>query len=132
MTCRGSGVLFDEPDSILSIGGGGRYSYLQSKYSLSASSGNNPENTLLNHFVRNADIFRLINSTGKLLHVSIGIADAGQYGDSGHTKFKMLADIAKNMKYPNNFSYEFFKGLHESNPLSEINKLETLNSKNKN
>ena len=121
-----SGVLFEAPNSIVSIGGAGRYDFLQSKFSMSISGNNKPSSTLLDHYLLAGDIFTAINRTGKLLHVSVGIADAGSYGYSGHTKYKMLREISQRMTYPSRFSYEFFKGNHETNPLSEIKKLEKL------
>lgn len=60
------------------------------------------------------------------LHFSIGIFDGGQLGESGQTKFKMISEVVNKIQYPQRFSYSFFKGAHENNPLEEIEKLEKL------
>ena len=124
-----SGILFKRPNSIISIGAGARYEYLLSHFSLSQTNKimNSDSNLhLLNHYLKSSDIFRIINSTGKLLHVSIGIVDGGQWGESGQTKFKMMSEVSNKMLFPQKFSYSFFKGAHETNPLDEIEKLEKL------
>ena len=121
-----SGILFDDDFAVISIGGGGRYEYLLSKYSLSKKDNLESNRFLLNHFLLSGDIFRLLNRKNRITHVSLGILDSGTWGDSGQTKFEMMKNVYKKIEKKEIFLYQFFEGGHESNPLDEINAYKLL------
>jgi pimeloyl-ACP methyl ester carboxylesterase len=124
-----SALLFNEIDGVVSIGGSARYDYLASEFSLSFKNSIINSDIWLNQCLSGLKIYEFILMENKFLLSSTGVSDAGQFGDSGQSKFIMMKSFLNNFR-STRFSYFFFTGVHESNPKNEVS--EYLNLLNKN
>ena len=122
-----SGLFFDEIDGIVSIGGSGRYDYLSSEFSTTGYqvTGEAARQRMIGDtspyeqiVLSGGNVFRLLRERGRLVLVSLGVADAGQWGESGQEKFFMLRSLL-NERDPL-FRVRFFQGGHQSNPRDEV------------
>ncbi len=113
-----SAFFFNDVNGLASIGGGARYSYVASEFSLPWKGYEmSPYYVLL---TSEGGIYKLLNRARKPVVVSVGIADAGLWGESGGTKFGMIDRIQKSIINKDLFILQAFLGNHEANPMGEI------------
>ncbi len=103
-----SALLFKNIDGVVSIGGSSRYDILLSEFSMSFKNSTLNSDIWLNQNLYNLNIYKLILNKNKFLLSSTGLSDAGQYGDSGQSKFRMMKYFLSSVK-DNRFRYLFLK-----------------------
>ena len=116
-------IFSDEIDGVISIGGSARYDFLSSEFSTSESLASS---SFVSGISSDLDVLSIPISLQKYVHVSVGIADAGSWGDSGQSKFTTLIEMKSRMNENPKFSYKIFRGSHEANPLQEVSDYEKL------
>ena len=116
-------LFADEIDGVISIGGSARYDFLTSEFS---TSGKAKGNSWIEGISRDLDVLDLAVKLKKYVYVSVGIADAGSWGESGQSKIVSLIDMKNRLSDSLFFSYSLFRGGHEANPLQEVDGYEKL------
>ncbi len=109
------GVLSDDVEGVISIGGAARYDYILSNFSLPHPVGSE---SYLNSELNRGGIFDLI--LPKKLVISLGTVDAGGWGEVGENKVYLLEKFSLRNKSSKNFRINLFYGSHESDPFTEF------------
>lgn len=117
-------VLSDDINGAISVGGAARYDSMSSEFSLSGTS--KYPDSFPARISMDVEIFELLVRLGKLIYASIGVADAGSWGESGQSKFQALRKASDRLAGSGLFSYSIFAGAHEANPQQEVIGYESL------
>tara|TARA_B110000908_G_C10255101_1_gene454836 strand:+ start:432 stop:1658 length:1227 start_codon:yes stop_codon:yes gene_type:complete len=116
------GVLNNNIDAVISIGGASRFSYIYSNTSLASS---NTDRHYLNSFLDNGGIYDFI--LPKKLVISVGNHDAGGWGRLGENKIFVLNSFEnRNISKKSKYRINLFQGQHEADPLEEIRLYEQI------